>query len=415
LTEEPLVKIIHTADWHLCDRLGPKIDRTDDLKRRVEHIAELCITHAADVLLIAGDLFSEQASVEQMTASLTHMRTEFTPFFQRGGTVLAITGNHDRDGRINMVRAGMTLASPVAGQDGNLPGGRMYLLNGRALATLTCADGRRVQFVLVPYPFASRYDVSATEYRTKEEENKLLHAKIAEWVRAIADTPKFDKTLPTVLTAHLHVRGADLGEMSKYVLTERDDVLVDFADLNPGWAYVALGHIHKPQEVAGQANVRYPGSLDRLDFGETHDDHGVLLVEIDGAKAVSPIRLPIPATPFHTINLTDPLAELPLLAEKYPDRETAIVRVTVAPYTAGPSRDEVARELRRLFPRLHEVQWATAKGSADAEQPSAITPGLGFQPTVIDYLTRKLKESNDPDAAEVLELANMFLKVESES
>ena len=60
------MKIIHTADWHLCDRLG-RIDRTADLKARVERVAELCEQHAADVLLVAGDLFSEQASLDQMT------------------------------------------------------------------------------------------------------------------------------------------------------------------------------------------------------------------------------------------------------------------------------------------------------------------------------------------------------------
>lgn len=409
------MKIIHTADWHLCDRLGPKIDRTDDLKRRVETVAGLCLEHGADVLLIAGDLFSEQATVDQMTEALAHVRATFNEFFRRNGTILAITGNHDRDSRINMVRAGMTLASPVAGQDGNLAGGRMYLLNGRALATLSGADGRRVQFVLVPYPFASRYDVSATEYRTKEEENRLLHARVAEWVRGVSSQPRFDPALPTVLAAHLHVRGADLGGMSRYVLTERDDVLVDFADLNPGWAYVALGHIHKPQGVAGQANVCYPGSLDRLDFGETHDGHGVLLVEIDGAKPVSPVPLPIPATPFHTVALTDPASDLSALAQKYPDRDAAIVCVTVAPYASGPGHDEVTRELRRLFPRLHEIKWAVAAEGGSEETPPAFTPGLGFRPTVIDYLTRKLEEGGDPDAAEVLDLANEFLKAEAES
>ena len=63
------MRIIHTADWHLCEWLG-KVNRTDDLKARVEVVAALCEDHAADVLLIAGDLFSEQATVEDMTAVL---------------------------------------------------------------------------------------------------------------------------------------------------------------------------------------------------------------------------------------------------------------------------------------------------------------------------------------------------------
>src|SRR5262249_44835694 len=161
-----------------------------------------------------------------------------------------------------------------------------------------------------------------------EEETRLLHTRVAEWVQGVPSKPGFDPSLPTVLAAHLHVRGAELHSL--YRMTERDDVLFDFADLNPMWAYVALGHIHKPQCLGAAAHVRYPGSLDRLDFGESHEP-GVVLVEIAGGNTVVHDQLPIPATPFHTIELTDPEAELPALAEKYPDHGTAIVRLTVSP------------------------------------------------------------------------------------
>lgn len=406
------MKIIHTADWHLCDRLG-RIDRTADLRQRVERVAELCEEKKADVLVIAGDLFSEQATLDNMTAALTHMRETFRPMFARGGSILAITGNHDRDNKINMIRGGMTLASPVVGQDGTLTGGRMYLSNGRGLVTLPGADGKRVQFVLVPYPFACRYNISAEQYRTKEEEHRLLHTIVMEWVRDVVKKSEFDPKLPTVLVAHLHVRGSEL-EHTRFVLTDREDVLMDYADLNPGWAYVALGHIHKPQQVSGMPNMRYPGSLDRLDFGETHEEHGVLFLEVDGAKPVNPVPLPIPATPFHTIVLGDPESELATLAEKYSDREQAIVRITVAPHAGGPSRDEISRELRRIFPRIHELCWPAAEPVGE-ERPAAITPGLDFAPTVRDYLTRKLADTNDPDAAEVMALADTFLSAEGQS
>jgi len=402
------VKIIHTADWHLCDRLG-RIDRTRDLGTRVERVAHLCMERQADVLLIAGDLFYEQATLEQMTEALDHIRKMFCPFFDRNGTILAITGNHDRDARINMVRAGMMLAVPAAGAGGLLTPGRMYLANGRAFCTLAAPGGQHVQFVLVPYPFTSRYDLFATEYRTKEEENRLLHGRVAEWVQHVSARPDFDAGLPTVMVAHLHVRGSELNTLSRYVLQERDDVLFDFADLNPAWAYVALGHVHKPQCVGCVANVRYPGSLDRLDFTETHDDHGVLLVEVGRSGLVrEPERLPIPATPFHTITLTEPEAELPKLADRYPDRETAIVKVTVAQLGPGLSRDEIGRQLRRLFPRLYELKWPEAERGGGPQGP---LPDLqNVRRTVLDYLEAKL--ASDPDKMAVAALADGFLRKE---
>lgn len=141
------MKIIHTADWHLCDKLG-RIDRTDDVLGRVQRVAEICAEEQADVLLIAGDIFSKDAMIEDMTVALKKVREMFAPFFARGGTVLALTGNHDRDRKIDMVRAGMSLAVP--GADRRLTRGRMYLFNGRAVTTLAGPSGDAVQFVFVP-------------------------------------------------------------------------------------------------------------------------------------------------------------------------------------------------------------------------------------------------------------------------
>ena len=129
------MRIVHTADWHLCDRLG-RLDRTDDLKQRVEAVAKVCEDHTADVLLIAGDLFSEQASVDDMTAALGHLRQTFLPFFARGGTILVVTGNHDSNRKIDMVRAGMSLAVPDAGKGGLLSTGRLYLANTQTVVRL---------------------------------------------------------------------------------------------------------------------------------------------------------------------------------------------------------------------------------------------------------------------------------------
>jgi exonuclease SbcD len=399
------MKIIHTADWHLCDRLG-RIDRSHDLKARVEKVASLCEEHAADVLLIAGDLFSEQAAVDDMTEALRHLHRTFAPFFGRGGTVLAITGNHDREGRINMVRAGMTLAAPAAGSESRLAPGRMYLVNGRAVAVLSSATGEHVQFVLVPYPLAHRYELSAAEYRTKEEENRLLHGCVADWIRSVSSRPDFNRGLPTVLAAHLHVRGSEVHTL--YKLTEREDVVFDPGFLPTAWAYVALGHVHKPQKLNGLAHVRYPGSLDRLDFGERHDERGVLLVDIGPTGLCSePVWLTVEPTPFHDIVVTDPEADLPKLAEQYLDREMAIVRVTVTPTSGGPPRDEIVRELRRLFPRLFlPVTWADS-GSARDDAATQFVPREGFATTVRCYLAERLAQDTDKDA--VLALAEEYL------
>ena len=224
------MKIIHTADWHLCDSLG-RNDRTKDLEARVERVAALCLEHDAEVLLIAGDLFSERASVPEMTAALLHIHRVFVPFFERGGTILAITGNHDRDARINMVLAGMKLAVPVRGSGEPLPGGRLYLANSAGVVVLRSRSGQRVQFVLVPYPFASRYEISAADFPTQAEENTQIKTILADWLQK--KSAEIDHALPTVLVAHLHVCGSETHSL--YKITAAEDHQFQFGDLNPMW------------------------------------------------------------------------------------------------------------------------------------------------------------------------------------
>ncbi len=398
------MRIIHTADWHLCDRLG-RHDRTDDLKTRVERVADLCDEHDADLLLIAGDLFDDRAPQEEMTDALQHLHRVFRPFLDRGGAIVAITGNHDRDSKIDLVRAGMSLVAPPVPLGGMLSTGRLYLLNRCFFCGFMSRAGERMQLVLVPFPFPYRFDLADLTYTAKEQLNRLMHDLVADWLQNVQRREDFDTSLPTVLAAHLHVRGSEVHSLHK--ITEREDVLFDFADLNPNWAYVALGHIHKPQTLGGQAHVRYCGSLDRLSFNETHDDHGVLLVDL-GPKGLrgEPRRLPIPATPFHTIILDDPDTQLPTLAERYPARATAIVRVEATHRPEGPSRDEIQRTLKQIFPRLHELTW-TNTASNGSQAASTFTPREGFAATVRDYLTRELHDDADKDA--LLELAETFL------
>jgi DNA repair protein SbcD/Mre11 len=409
------MRIIHTADWHLCDRLH-QINRTDDLTARVEVVAGLCEQHKADALLIAGDLFSNDSlvSVEDMTEALTHLHRIFAPFFDRGGTVLAVTGNHDREDRVEMLRAGMRLASPVAGSRQFLPG-RMYLLNRPYFGTFRAPSGDRAQVVLVPYPTVSRYAEPGDEFRSRDEQSRVLQGRVAREIQVAGSHAEFDQTVPTILVAHLHVRGAEVHSL--YKLTERDDVVFDTGFLPTAWAYVGLGHIHKPHPLGGMPHVRYPGSLDRLDFAERADEKGVVLLDLGPAGLRGePVWLPIAATPMHDIAITDVATELPALAGRYADRETAIVRVRVTHDAAGPSRHEITLELRRLFPRLAgNVEWTKPGPAADEAAPSEFKPHADHRATIREFLAKNKKLDGDSDKEAVLALAERFLTPEAAS
>src|SRR5207302_3172177 len=122
------------------DRLG-RIDRTDDLRRAVERVADYCRREAVDVLLVAGDLFSELSRPDSLRESIEHVQATFEPFLLGGGTILALTGNHDNENFCQTLRLVMTLAAPASGHAGDLrPGGRFYLATNPTFLRLADRD-----------------------------------------------------------------------------------------------------------------------------------------------------------------------------------------------------------------------------------------------------------------------------------
>lgn len=405
------MKLLHTADWHLGDRLG-RIDRTDDLRRAVERIAAYCTQEKVDVLLVAGDLFSELNRPDGLREAIRHLQQVFLPFLQDGGTILALTGNHDNENFCQTLRAAMTLAAPPGNVGERVPVGRLYLATDPTL--LRVADrtnGHDVQFILMPYPTPTRYlkDASAQSYRGLEEKNRQLLAAYSATLRQLQADPRFDAQLPTVLGAHIHVRGGQLPTLFR--ISEEEDVVFSDQDLPTHFAYVALGHIHKPQALWGLDHVRYSGSIDRLDLGERDDEKGVVLVEI-GPRGLHgpPVVLPLEATPVYAIDIRNPKVELPLLRERHAGSPRDLVHIQFT-YTAGVDNlEETLREIERIFPRWYHRQWTEAGELGPSLTIGEASRSKSFEDTVRDYLRQELLNHPDEERDAVLARAEELLR-----
>ncbi|HEY7158863.1 MAG TPA: exonuclease subunit SbcD [Gemmataceae bacterium] len=391
------MRILHTADWHLADRLG-RIDRTDDLRRAVERIAEYCRSEKVDVLLVAGDLFSELADANALRESIRHLQETFAPFLRDGGTILTLTGNHDKENFCQTLRHAMNLAAPNSGKAGDLAAcGRFYLaVNPTLLRLIDGETQKAVQFLLMPYPTPTRYlkDETNQRYQSLEEKNRHLMTAYTSALSALQQKNSFDKTLQTVLAAHVHVRGAELPTLFR--ISEQEDVVFSDADLPTGFAYIALGHIHRAQFLGGQKHVRYSGSIERLDLGEKDDQKGVVLFDIgpEGLRG-EPVVLPLDATPIYEIEIHSPQDEIPGLKERNPDAGNDLVRV-VCKYTAGvDNRDEILRELNDIFPRWYDREIIEKNALGDSLVGS-LGPKKSFEETVRDYLRQEL--TNHPES-----------------
>jgi exonuclease SbcD len=406
------VKILHSADWHLGSYLG-RIDRSDDLERALRKIAGYCASEQAEVVIVAGDLFAETRRLDRLRQAIDQLRQIFSPFLLGGGTILALTGNHDNEDFTQTLRETMGLVAPApAPIGGKVPGGRLYLANGPTFFRLAGRAGEEVQFVLMPYPTIRRYlDEPAAQFRTVEERNRNLGAAFTARLRGILADSRFDQALPTVLAAHIFVQSAVLPH--EFLPTEQEMVELPEGEVPTGcFAYVALGHVHNPQFLMGLPHVRYSGSIERMNLGEAGDGKSVVLADV-GSRGLQgePTCLPLDPTPIYEVVITNPAEELPGLRQLYPDADSALVKCHVT-YTAGRDHlDAVLHELHQVFPRIYHCTWQEARALGMPEDAAeADAESRGFGETIIDYLEGQLTEH--PQRDELLALARTLLAEE---
>lgn len=267
------MKILHTADWHMNSHLGRR-DLTPHIVASLERIALYLDEHGVDVLLVAGDLFSERSRDEGMMRALSDLRRVFGPFVARGGTIIAVAGNHDSETRFETLRHSLLLGGGGAH-------GRLILGADPGVVSLPDSLAGQVQFVLLPFPTPRHYGTEGESaiYASFEERNLALQSEFARRLGKSAQS--LEPGFPTVLVSHIHVRGAQ--SHSLFQVTESEDIVFDPALIPRDWAYGAYGHIHKPgPALPGMEHIRYAGSPIALDAAERFDHKSCVLFELDG-------------------------------------------------------------------------------------------------------------------------------------
>jgi exonuclease SbcD len=324
---------------------------------------------------------------------------------------VAVTGNHDNETFCQTLELVMTLASPAGGKESQVKSaGRLYLATTPTLLKLAGPQGEPVQFLLMPYPMPACYLTApeAQHYISLEERNRHLHDAFTGRLRALQQGDGFDPGLPTVVAAHVHVRGARLPGLFR--ISEEESVLFGRDEIPIQYAYVALGHIHQPQALVGLDHVRYSGSIDRLDLGERNDDKCVVLVDVEAeGRRGQPRTLPLDATPIYSIEIREPATEIPALRECYPDARRDLVNIQLT-YTAGVDNlEKVLRELDEIFPRWYVRNWSESGALGLSLAAAEDLPARGFEDTVREYLKQELVNHPPEDCDAVLCLAEQLL------
>jgi exonuclease SbcD len=405
------MRFLHTADWHLNDKLG-RIDRTDDLRRALVRVEEICREENVDVMLVAGDLFSELARPDALRETIGHWQELFTPFLTRGGTILAITGNHDNETFCQTLHHAMTLAAPLHGANqGQVTAGRLYLAANPTLMSLPDRTGKLLaQFVLMPYPTPTRYLVrqAGQRYTSAEEKQTLLIEAFSRTIQELRHDRAIRNDQPCLMMGHVQVHGSDYGP-SLFRMKPGEDVVVRAEPWIEQFAYVALGHVHKPQKY-GAEHVRYSGSIEKMDLGEQMDQKGVVLFDLSPEGKLHNLRtIPLPSTPIYEVSINTPDIDLARLRAEVPAGCPDLVNLTIQ-YSAGTdSLEEILRELDTLYPRWYARNWIETGKLGPTLSPDAIEPTESIRETVLDYLQTELLLHDEAEREAILARARSLI------
>lgn len=370
------IRMLHFADLHIgvenYGRVDPETGtstRVRDFLDRLDEVIDYGLAHDVDLAVFAGDAFKSRdpdPTQQREFAQRIKRLTDAVP-------TLLLVGNHDMPAMaskatsVDIFRA-LEVPNVIVG----------HSAEGRVVET------RRgpVYLAWIPYPMRNRL-LTREQHRGKsiDELQEALKQVVADIVRQLTLEAQEHDDMPRVLAGHLSLAEAKLGS-ERSALLGREVAIARSVIADPVWDYIALGHIHKHQEIdaGGYPPVVYSGSLERIDFGEEGEQKGFCWVELRREHTKWSF-VTVQARPFLTIRVdareeddpteavlteaeaVEPGSVLRLIVRMRAEQEPAFREGDIRRQLEGASSLTVSREVEsEVRTRLGEVS------------PEALTP-----------------------------------------
>ena len=389
--------LLHFADLHLGIENYGRLDPATGLHTRVQDFSaslatafDLAIEEEVDLVLFAGDMY------KTCDPTPTHQR-EFARQLHRLQQaqipIVLIVGNHDAP-----VAFGKATSIDIF-SDLQLEG--TYVVRRPQLLRIDTANGP-VQIAGLPWPTRNILRTH-DDYRDLPQEGitaaiqEICAAQIDEFARQL------DPQLPAILTAHLTAADAAFSGSERTAIIGQDPILLTSTLANPAYDYVALGHIHKYQDLNRDHHppVVYSGSLERIDFGEEQEDKGFCIVSIEDDATMPQGRatafefVPVPARRFATIRLAvgadEDATEKIVAACTAADLDDCVVRVLYDLPAGYAIPIDLQRVRQALEPAYYIASIQPRFAPVERQRRSQVSEELGLS----DALDRYIDNSAD--------------------
>ncbi len=282
-TQRP-IRVMHFADTHfgveLYGRLDPESGlhtRLIDFRKSLEMAIDKALEERIDLAVFAGDAYKSrdprQTDQREFAACIRRLTDAGIP-------VVLLVGNHDMPairGRANAIEIYRTLGVT-----------NVHVMFKPEIIVVETAAGN-VRIAAMPY-LIKGYSLAREEFqgKTMDESREMMETKYHDYLAGLADEVNAaNDEIPTILLGHFWVQGAKLSAWQDGYFNKTEPQVPLASLLDPAFDYVALGHIHKHQDLNpdGQPHVVYSGSPDRIDFGEKDEKKGFVIVELRKGSA----------------------------------------------------------------------------------------------------------------------------------
>ncbi|MEO8360173.1 MAG: exonuclease SbcCD subunit D C-terminal domain-containing protein [Vicinamibacteria bacterium] len=372
------MKIVHTSDWHV-GRRWKGIERLAEMETVLDHLGHFIESEKVDLVLHTGDIFDSRNPPAESERLVNRF---FVRVSRAGAHMVLIAGNHDDPGRLD---ARALLAEYVNVRIV----GRPRSADKGGTQMITTRSGEKAVVAALPFASPGAW-VSALQMAGDEGS---AHSRYARMFQAAVQnlSEPFRKDAVNLFMAHTHLEGAVFGESERRVHIG-EDWAATTQTLPTTAAYIALGHIHKPQKVGGTLPAYYAGSPLQLDFGETGQEKTFVVVTAAPGKPAKVTHVPYEGG-FPLLDLRATLPDLESLAEKH--RHSCWLRVTVPLAEKDP---DLSRKVREILPNALVVK----PELPETEATTAARPDRGASPA-LQYGGFHLREHQLPPAADVAE------------
>ena len=278
-----MLRILHTADWHLGHGLHG-FSREREHKDFCSWLLHQLVEQDVDALIIAGDIFDSAnppATAQAMYYSFLAQLRKHCPQLE----VIVTAGNHDSPSRLEAPKQLLgALGMQVVGTlPQHLDDCVLPIHNRKGEVAAWCAA----------VPFLRPGDLPKVE-----KHDDALIGGVKEVYRQTIELAKQkagdDQAI--IATGHAYMVGTTLSELSERKILGGNQHALPAGIFPDDVTYVALGHLHRPQTVKGETAIHYSGSPIPLALDEGAYPHQVLLIELDGKELQSVQALKVPRT-----------------------------------------------------------------------------------------------------------------------